>query len=234
MISTSRQHALTAIGTVAVALGLVLGAAAPAAAHNYVVSSTPADGEILTAVPEMFVITTNDILLDLSGEAAGFGMLITDETGAYYGDGCVAVDGRSMSTAAALGPEGDYTLTFQLISADGHTLSDSLSFRYEPRDGASADSGSTSAPVCPGRSGTIDGENAPGADASADPIDESAVVLAIIGVSVGVLALVAAIVAVLMARSRRGSGDDDTNDTDTNETGAHEPDANAANTPSDD
>jgi methionine-rich copper-binding protein CopC len=239
VISTSRQHALTAIGTVAVALGLVLGAAAPAAAHNYVVSSTPADGEILTAVPEMFVITTNDILLNLSGEATGFGMLITDETGAYYGDGCVTVDGRSMSTAAALGPAGDYTLTFQLISADGHTLSDSLSFRYEPRDGASADSGSTSAPVCPGRSGTIDGENTPGTDASADPIDESAVVLAIIGVSVGVLALVAAIVAVMMARSRRSSGDDDTNDTDTNdtdtnETGAHEPDANAANTPSDD
>lgn len=189
-----RQRSLTALGTATVALGLVLGAAAPAAAHNYVVSSTPDDGATITVAPESFTITTNDVLLDLGGDGVGFGMVITDEAGRYYGDGCVTIDGRSMSTVAALGPAGDYTVAFQLISADGHTLSESLSFTYEPAAGEPAATGSSTMPTCGGAADApaVGGEAsaAPSAEAEANAI---VMTVAIVGglIAIGIVTLVA-------------------------------------------
>lgn len=175
---------------------LALATALPAAAHNYVVSSTPEAGETLTAVPEFFVITTNEQLLDLTGEAAGFGMQVTDENGLFYGDGCVDVSGASMATAGALGAAGDYTLTYQFVSSDGHTLSDTLSFRYEPTEGASAEPGADAAPVCGGAEAT-GGEQVAGESA-----DEATTVTGlIVGLIVG-LGLLAAMVAFFVRRSR--------------------------------
>lgn len=193
-----RSRSLTALGTAAVALGLVLGAAAPAAAHNYVVSSTPEDGSTISVVPESFTITTNDVLLDLSGDGAGFGMVITDAAGLYYGDGCVSIDGRSMSTIADLGAAGEYTLAFQLISADGHTLSETLRFTYEPAAGTPAAVGSTTMPTCgaPAETPAGGGEAAaPGAAAEADVV---VLTVAVIGALIG-----AAIVALVAVSGRR-------------------------------
>ncbi|MDX2026618.1 copper resistance protein CopC [Microcella sp.] len=205
MIRKSRQHTLTAFCTVAVALGFVLGAAAPAAAHNYVVSSTPEEGETLTTVPELFTVTANDILLDLSGEASGFGMVISDAAGGFYGDGCVTVDGRSMSTVAALGAAGDYTLTFQLVSADGHTLSDTIAFRYEPTAKPSTSPALTSAPVCAtSHNGAGDGGGTVVTDPATTADSESAVVLTFVAFVLAAIAAVSAIVAsAVITRNRR-------------------------------
>ncbi|MEN9621354.1 MAG: hypothetical protein RL499_1547 [Actinomycetota bacterium] len=205
----TRRGTSAVLATAAVALGLVLGAAAPAFAHNHVVSSTPEEGETLTAVPGTFVITTNDALLNLSGEASGFGMVIADANGLYYGDGCVTIDGRSMSTRGALGPAGDYTLTFQLISADGHTLSDTIAFRYEPTDTVTVQGGADSPPVCPGAEGsTGEGASDPSADASrADA--ESAIVLTIVAFVLAALAAVSAIItSAVITRNRRAAHDE--------------------------
>ncbi len=189
-----RQRSLTVLGTVVVALGFVLGAATPAAAHNYVVSSTPEDGATITAAPEAFTVTTNDVLLDLGGDGAGFGMVITDDAGRYYGDGCVTIDGRSMSTVADLGEAGAYTLAFQLISADGHTLSDSLTFTYEPAAGTPAAAGSPSQPTCGGAAQQAGSGDTGSTTASAEA-EANAVVwtLAIVGglAAVGIVVLVA-------------------------------------------
>ncbi|MER3394236.1 MAG: copper resistance protein CopC, partial [Microcella pacifica] len=124
------------------------GSALPASAHNAVVSTTPEEGETLTEVPEFFVVTTNEAMLDVGGEGAGFAIQVTDGSGLFYGDGCVDVGGPSMSTPAALGEAGDYTMAFQYVSADGHTLSDTLEFRYEPAAGAEASAGSPVPPTC--------------------------------------------------------------------------------------
>ena len=195
-----RQRALAALGAVAVALGLVLGAASPAAAHNYVVSSTPEDGATITAAPEAFTVTTNDVLLDLSGDGAGFGMVITDAAGLHYGDGCVTIDGRSMSTVAPLGAAGDYTLAFQLISADGHTLSESISFRYEPAAGTPAAEGSATVPSCGGTA--VGAEGDPSAAPAGGGIAEADVILIIVAV-IGVL-LGAGVVTAVGLSGRRG------------------------------
>jgi methionine-rich copper-binding protein CopC len=141
-----RTAALGVLGLLTV--GMALGIAAPASAHNYVVSSTPAEGQVLTTLPDQFVITTNDDLLNLGAAAGGFALLVQDADGLYYGDGCVEVAGPSMTATAALGAPGAYLLTWQAVSIDGHTIDGQIRFTWTPDDVTEAAEGSTTAPVC--------------------------------------------------------------------------------------
>jgi copper resistance protein C len=112
--------------------GSVLGFVAPAQAHNYLVSSTPGDGATLTELPTHFSVTTNEALLDLKGDGTGSGIEIMDADGLYYGDGCVTVEGPSVFSTPAIGKPGTYTMIWQVISADGHPVSDKLTFTWAP------------------------------------------------------------------------------------------------------
>jgi methionine-rich copper-binding protein CopC len=147
------------------AAALALGLAAPAAAHNFIVSSTPAEGEALTTLPEQWQITTNETLLDLSGQGAGFAMLVSDDDGQFYGDGCVTVEGPGLSMPAALGADGAYTLTYQFVSADGHTLSGELPFTWQAPADFDAHVGLAEPPVC----GETASAPAPEPTATAEP-----------------------------------------------------------------
>jgi methionine-rich copper-binding protein CopC len=133
-----------------IAAGAILGIAAPAQAHNVVVQSTPAAGEILTSLPARFSIITNDVLLNIS-HGAGFALQVRDQAGLYYGDGCVTVDGPGMSTKAALGAPGRYTVVWQLVSTDGHPVSDDYTFTWKPSSAdAVVSTGSKTPPTCHG------------------------------------------------------------------------------------
>ena len=128
----------------------MLAVGAPAQAHNYLVSSTPAADSTLTELPAAFDITTSDDLLDIGEgtDAGGFALQVLDTAGLYYGDGCVDVTGSSMTAAPALGEPGTYTVRWQVVSADGHTVSDEYTFTWAPTAAVKASTGSTTAPVC--------------------------------------------------------------------------------------
>ena len=128
----------------------ILALAAPASAHNYIVSSTPEAGSTLTELPDQFSVTTNDTLLDLSGTGAGFGLLVQDAEGNYYGDGCFTISGATLSSDAALGAAGQYTLTWQLVSTDAHPVSGDYTFEWAPPAGTTPSEGSATAPDCAG------------------------------------------------------------------------------------
>jgi copper resistance protein C len=139
-----------ALGALIAAAG-VFALAAPAQAHNYVVSTIPASGSVLTQLPEQFSVTTNDNLLNLGGKGNGFVLQIRDAGGVYYGDGCVTVQGATMSADAALGEPGAYTIAWQLISTDGHTVSGEIPFTWQPDANQPAPStGSATPPDCGG------------------------------------------------------------------------------------
>ena len=136
-----------------VAAGSVLVLAAPAQAHNYLVESTPASGQSLTELPANFEITTNEALLDLGGDGSGFALQVRDADGLYYGDGCISVTNATMSTTAAIGAAGKYTVLWQVVSADGHTVSDEFPFTWAPTGDVPASKGSATAPNCGGTTG---------------------------------------------------------------------------------
>jgi methionine-rich copper-binding protein CopC len=132
---------------VLLAVGVAVLAAAPAAqahdalqAHNYLIASSPSQGETLTELPESFSVTTNEDLLAIGGSTAGFAFQIVDAAGTHYETGCVTVEGPTMSTVPRLGEAGDYTALWQVVSADGHTVSGEIDFTWTgtptPDDGA--------------------------------------------------------------------------------------------------
>jgi len=139
---------ITAVLVALVVAVPVLGLAAPAQAHNYLVASTPADGETLTELPAEFSVTTNEALLSLDGSSAGFALEIRGDDGLYFGDGCVRVEDATLSETAALGEAGDYTMLWQLISADGHTVSGEIGFNWAPADDAELSAGASSPATC--------------------------------------------------------------------------------------
>ncbi|MEO7146366.1 MAG: copper resistance protein CopC [Terrimesophilobacter sp.] len=145
--ATARQVTLAGI----VAAVAVLGLATPAHAHNYYVDSTPSENDVLTNLPDEFVVTTNDNLLDLGAGNGGFLLETVGPDGLYYGDGCVTVSGPSVTTTAAVGPPGAYTLNWQVVSTDGHTESGVVPFTWQPpADYVATSTGSTSPPNCGG------------------------------------------------------------------------------------
>jgi methionine-rich copper-binding protein CopC len=179
------------------------------------VSSEPANGAVLTTLPDQFSVTANETLLDLGGESRGFAMLVIGPDGLYYGDGCVSIQGASMSTAAALGPAGAYTLDWQLVSTDGHSVSDKIGFTWQPASAAPASEGSANPPTCANASGGPDEgttQSAPAEAAPAEPAtptpDRDAVMTASdalwIGGGIG-LAGIAALVTILVLTRRHKS-----------------------------
>ena len=131
----------------------MLGIASPAQAHNYLVSSTPAAGSTLTELPDLFEITTNGPLLTVDGNTGGFALEVRDASGRYYGDGCITVTGPSMTEAAALGAAGTYTVLWQVVSTDGHSVSGQYDFTWAPAAGQAASPGSATPPDCNGTKG---------------------------------------------------------------------------------
>lgn len=185
------------IATLATALlagAVVLGTAVPATAHSAIVASTPAEGETLTELPEAFSVTANETLLDLGGQGV-FALQVRDAAGRYYGDGCVRVVDATMSADAAIGPSGEYTMLWQIVSADGHPVSGEIPFTWQAPEGFEPATASDSPAVC--------GED-PGAAPPPSPGPGGIPVLGIgIGIALaGVLAAAIAAGVVLMRRRR--------------------------------
>ena len=131
-----------------VAGGMLLAPAPAAMAHNYLVSSTPTAGADLTELPAAFDVTTNEPLLTLGGSTNGFAFQIVDAAGLHYETGCVTVEGATMTTDARLGAAGAYTALWQVVSEDGHTVSDVIPFTWTPSPGAEVSEGAATAPAC--------------------------------------------------------------------------------------
>jgi copper resistance protein C len=127
-----RRGLAAAAATGLLVAAAVLLTAGPASAHNQVVQTTPAANSTLTTLPADFDIATNLPLLDVSGKGEGFAFEIRSKAGKYYGDGCLAIVDATMSTKAAIGPAGDYTVIWQFVSQDGHTVSGSYPFTWKP------------------------------------------------------------------------------------------------------
>lgn len=140
--------ALTRATLVAAAVIALLAPADGAQAHNYLVSSTPAADSTITELPTAFSVTTNEPMLDLTGDGTGFLIEVTDAAGRYYGDGCFTVADGTLSAGATLGEAGLYRFVWQVVSEDGHTVSGEFAFTWAPTDQDAVSPGSATPPVC--------------------------------------------------------------------------------------
>lgn len=210
MSSTSRPTSRWAarLGRLAVlaaaSAALVALPAMPASAHNYVVATTPAEGAVVTAQPGTISLETNEDLLDVEG---GSVIQVQGPDGRYYGDGCAVVAGPTATTQTQLGDAGTYTVTWRVVSTDGHPISGDWTFEWQPVAGIALAEGSDEPGACGGGASAATSEATDAADESGEPAESNqataAAPLDALWIVGGVLlAAVAAIVTWLVVRRR--------------------------------
>jgi len=189
---------------VAASAALVVLPALPASAHNYVVGTTPAANAVVTEQPRTVSLETNEALLDVEG---GSVIRLQGPDGRYYGGGCAVVDGPTASTEVDLGPAGAYTVTWRVVSTDGHPISGTWTFDWQPIEGVLLGEGTDEPAACgdaagapetavPEESGSPAESEAPAAAATAAPLDALWIVGGVL------LAAVAALATWLVVRRR--------------------------------
>lgn len=177
--------------------------AAPATAHDELISSNPGDGEVLDEQPQW-------LELNFSGNIQEIGTEITVERdGTDYSAGSYTVEGTTLTSALPDDLEpGEYTVNWRVVSEDGHPVSGSFAFTIAggedaaPEDEAEADGADETAGL---GGGVVDGggqdvQDDRGALGSGGGDGWSPITIVIL--SLGVLAAVAAVV-VLLTRKRQ-------------------------------
>lgn len=203
------------IGVAALAAAPVLAAAvllSPAAyAHNALLASTPEDGATVTSPLAVVELEFDQPVQNEFAQVA-----VIDAGGVPFQDGEPEIVGGTVTQAVADLPDGTYTLSYRIVSADGHPVSGTLSFTMaagvapadppvpttsdrpatDPGSGAETDS-ETDAETHTGTHAGTHADSAPGGD------DATWIVAVVAGA-----ALVAAVAFVVAGgRRRRETGD---------------------------
>jgi len=201
------------------AVGLTLLPVASASAHDYIISTDPAKDATVTTPLQTVSLTFNDRVLDYGGNN-----LVTvtgpDAATRHFETGCTTVADTVVSVPVALGAAGKYTVSYQVVSADGHTVSDQYAFTYQPPAGTTAAEG-TEKTACGASTAAPGGESTTGPTtqatqpAGAQPTETAGSpkptaaasttdVGLVIGIAIGivVLALIAVVIVILTARRK--------------------------------
>jgi len=116
--------ALLASLVMALLAGFTMLSATPAAAHDAIISSDPADGTELTSSPAQITLTFNNDLSTLGGQ-----IQVADAAGVTVASGEPAVTGP---TATLPLPEplanGSYSVTWRAVSSDTHPIEGTFTF----------------------------------------------------------------------------------------------------------
>jgi len=105
------------------AAGLVLTAAAPASAHDSLVSSSPADGQTVATMPDSIVLTMNEAAV-----AVGTRVVVSGPDGEVQQGRPHLNENTVEQSLEPSAPAGRYTVTWRVTSADGHPVSGTFSF----------------------------------------------------------------------------------------------------------
>ncbi len=118
-----RRVALVGATLVVAVVGVVL-TAVPAQAHDDLRGVTPADGASVTQAPAAVVLEFSDDVQPL-----GSAVVVRGSDGTVVSDGSPAVSGRTVTQALRpIGADGEYQVSFRVVSADGHPVSGSTRF----------------------------------------------------------------------------------------------------------
>lgn len=194
------------IGVWVAILGLLLGVlsslvmATGADAHAALRSISPQDGATLTSAPTKVVLTFNEPI------GTSFATVSVTGPDGSVSRGRAAVDGMTVTQALTDAvPNGRYSVSFHVVSEDGHPVSDRTTFSVAaaatatplPSTPATSSASTTSEPVA----------SAPNTAAPSPlPADEGSGRALRMGLAVGVAALALAGGTALVAATRRRSG----------------------------
>lgn len=117
----------------------VLGLPLTASAHSQLISSSPAAGEKLDQAPAEVVLTFSEEI-----QAGLSQVTVTDGEGLPMTDGKPVADGATLTQPLGQLHPGPYTITYKVVSADGHPISDAITFTVTEKATSTASSSSSS------------------------------------------------------------------------------------------
>lgn len=187
----------------AMSLALLLALPAPAQAHDTLLESDPADGDVLETSPEEITLSFSADVLDVSPLVR-----ISDADGETVAEITPTVDGTvATATLPEPLPAGDYEVAWRVVSSDGHPIEGTFALTVEQdpaaqenEPAASDEGGATKSAAVSDAGGAEDGPTS-AESTSTESEDEPAsglsmsLLLGILGVVV-VAAVVAGIVIV--------------------------------------
>lgn len=119
------RRVLTALALAGAAL---LASAAPAFAHNVLVGSDPPAGASVAVGPQE-VRLTYDAPVQYGSTTSFNTVTVTGPNGTRWETGSVTVQGNVVTAPIRpLGPAGEYTVGYRILSADGHPVSGTVRF----------------------------------------------------------------------------------------------------------
>ncbi|MGO4604298.1 copper resistance CopC family protein [Terrabacter sp. 2YAF2] len=117
-------------------------AAGPAAAHDVLVSTAPANGSTVAQTPSKIVLTFTDPALSI-----GTQMVVTGPAGSVAIPKPRLVDNTVVQDLPGSSPAGRYTVLWRVTSADGHPVSGQISFTSRAASAPKAPETTGTAPV---------------------------------------------------------------------------------------
>ena len=166
--STPRRRPALRIGLVAVLTALAaVGFAGPAAAHDVLISSDPADGSTVQTAPATVTLTFDQPVQNFEPVVT-----MTGPEGQSYQSGSPTVDSTVVTSAVGeITQAGEYVIAFRVVSADGHPVTGEVKFQFAGAALAVESTGAGSAAT-----GTSAAAPAPAATSSAAAAPPSATV----------------------------------------------------------
>lgn len=123
----TRARPLTALLAVVLTLFGLGALAGPAAAHDRLVSSAPADGETLTVAPEELTLSYSANIATIGAE-----VVVTAPDGSDAREGDLEVVGTDVVVPLRADlPSGSYAVIWRVTSSDGHAIDGAFAFALD-------------------------------------------------------------------------------------------------------
>jgi methionine-rich copper-binding protein CopC len=108
-----------------VAVLFLLGTATPALAHNVLISTTPTKDSSVATGPDKVTLTFDQYVQNADVNQVA----VTGPGGGQWAEGPVQVTDNVVSAPLRpLGPAGEYTIGYRVLSADGHSVAGEVKF----------------------------------------------------------------------------------------------------------
>jgi methionine-rich copper-binding protein CopC len=130
MSAAASRGVLVAVVISGLAALLLWVPAPPASAHEELVSSDPSESGVLEALPSRAILTFSGAVTEVHE------VTVTGPDGSVANGAATAV-GAEVRQNLWAGPDGAYTLTYDVLSADGHEIAGEI--RFEVGDGVTAE-----------------------------------------------------------------------------------------------
>lgn len=125
---------LLTLAVIAAGFAASLAAAPAARAHDQLISSNPADGEVLADAPAAVELLFSAELMDLGNEVR-----VEDAAGADVTDGPLRLERETLSQPLTALDDGTYQVTWRAVSSDGHPITGRFSFEVGSGSGDAAE-----------------------------------------------------------------------------------------------